>query len=160
MLIVICSILVVLLVVSIWMIVQGNKHAYKGEGLWAGGLFLLICAIFALIIMSSILIANIASISTAHTIDSKIAMYEEENARIEEKINLTIENYLGHEEGIFENLSPETATTLLVKYPELKSDELVASQIDTYIANNEKIKSLKEDKINISVKKWWVYFGH
>ena len=43
--------------------------------------------------------------------------------------------------------------------PELKSDKLVEEQISVYEENNKKIRELKEDKINLKVKKWWLYFG-
>lgn len=100
-----------------------------------------------------------ADISTAHTIDSKIVMYEEENAKIEEKINTTVANYLKHEQETLTNLNPENAMAILAAYPELKSDTLVASQVEKYISNTEELKSLKESKIDIAKKKWWVYFG-
>lgn len=32
-------------------------------------------------------------------------------------------------------------------------------EIDVYVKNNNKIKSLKEDKINYNADKWWLYFG-
>lgn len=157
MLTVICSILLGLLVLSIILLLVGCKR--NKEGLIAGSAVLMAFSGISFIVMCTVLICNIATVSTAHIIDSKIQMYEEENSKIEEKITLTVENYLGHESEVFENLTPETATTILAKYPELKADELVASQISIYISNTEQLKSLKEDRIDISVKKWWVYFG-
>lgn len=114
----------------------------------------IVLGIFALF-----LICNIASIATSHTIDQKIAMYEEENAKIQATLSATVENYLEHEKGILTDLNPEDATVVLASYPELKSDTIVASQMENYVKNTEEIKSLKKDKINISKKKWWVYFG-
>lgn len=105
------------------------------------------------------MICNIASIATSHTIDQKIAMYEEENAKIQATLSATVENYLEHEKGILTDLNPEDATVVLASYPELKSDTIVASQMENYVKNTKEIKSLKKDKINISKKKWWVYFG-
>lgn len=32
-------------------------------------------------------------------------------------------------------------------------------EIEVYIENNAKIKQLKEEKINLAIKKWWLYFG-
>ena len=56
-------------------------------------------------------------------------------------------------------LKGESSITLVSLYPELKADTLVTKQIEVYIDNNKKIKNLKEKKINLSVKKWWLYFG-
>ena len=44
-------------------------------------------------------------------------------------------------------------------YPELKSNEMVNKQIDIYQENNNKIKDLKEERINNEIAKWWLYFG-
>ena len=93
------------------------------------------------------------------TIDARIDMYQEENAKIEEQISAAVKQYQDYETDIFEDLKPESSITLVSLYPELKSDSLVQKQLEVYLANNEKIKSLKEEKINGRVIKWWGYFG-
>lgn len=92
-------------------------------------------------------------------IDDKIEMYQEENAKIEAQIATTVEKYQQYESNIFTEVTPDSSITLVALYPELKSDTLVQSQIEVYIQNNEKIKSLRESKINGSVYSWWLYFG-
>lgn len=93
------------------------------------------------------------------TIDARIDMYQEENTKIEEQISAAVKQYQDYETDIFEDLKPESSITLVSLYPELKSDSLVQKQLEVYLANNEKIKSLKEEKINGRVTKWWGYFG-
>ena len=93
------------------------------------------------------------------TLDSKISMYTEENENIETEMNSLVEQYMNYESGTYGELKGESSITLVSLYPELKADTLVTKQIEVYIANNEKIKKLKEKKINLSVKKWWLYFG-
>ncbi len=93
------------------------------------------------------------------TVDEKIAMYEEENAKIELQIAETVKQYQAYENEIFMEVSPDDSVMVVAAYPELKSDELVQQQIQIYFANNEKIKELKEDKIDLEVKKWLLYFG-
>ena len=78
---------------------------------------------------------------------------------IEEQIAETVKKYQQYETDIFTEVASDSAITLVALYPELKADTLVQSQIDVYIKNNEKIKSLKEDKINGTINKWWLYFG-
>ena len=51
-------------------------------------------------------------------------------------------------------------TTLLIKYPELNSNELVKTEVNLYVENNTKIKELKEKQIDLTIKKWWLYFGN
>lgn len=101
----------------------------------------------------------IGEIAELNVIDDKIAMYQEENTRIEEQIATVVEQYQEYETEIFTSVAPESSITLVAMYPDLKSDTLVQSQIETYTANNQKIKELKESKITGSVKRWWLYFG-
>ncbi len=98
-------------------------------------------------------------IGTGYTIDNKIAMYEEENAAIEESIDVTVKGYMDFETSTYGDLKDEDAINLVSLFPELKSDTLVQKQIDVYVANNDKIKQLKEEKINLSKNKWLLYFG-
>lgn len=92
-------------------------------------------------------------------IDNKIEMYQEENTKIEEQISTMVEQYQNYETEIFTEVKPESSMTLVALYPELKSDTLVQEQIKIHTANNQKIKELKEHKINGSVTRWWLYFG-
>ena len=66
-----------------------------------------------------------------------------------------------YEEGntFIECGSDGNGMTLINLYPELKSDALVKQQIDTYISNNNQIKTLKNDYINANSGRWWLYFG-
>lgn len=98
-------------------------------------------------------------VANGRTLDSKIAMYTEENENIETEMNALVEQYMNYESGTYGELKGESSITLVSLYPELKADTLVIKQIEVYIANNEKIKELKEKKIDLSVKKWWLYFG-
>lgn len=92
-------------------------------------------------------------------IDKKIAMYETENTKIEQQIVDVVKQYQEYESGIFTEVAPEGAMTLVTLYPELKSDALVQSQIEVYIENNKSIKELKSMTINASFYRWWLYFG-
>lgn len=92
-------------------------------------------------------------------IDKKIALYEEENTKIEQQIADTVKQYQEYETGIFTDVAPESSITLVTLYPELKSDTLVQSQIEVYVENNKTIKELKSTAINASVYRWWLYFG-
>lgn len=92
-------------------------------------------------------------------IDERMVMYQEENSKIETQIAEVVNQYQKYETDIFESVSKENAITYVTLFPELKSDTLVQKQIETYIANNEKIKELKEDAILAPTYRWWLYFG-
>lgn len=99
-------------------------------------------------------------VATESIIDSKIAMYQEENANIERQIDKIIEGYLEHEHNTFADLkTEESSITLVTLFPELKADALVQQQLEIYVANNASIKQLREEKINMVKAKWILYFG-
>ncbi|MBQ2938626.1 MAG: hypothetical protein IJE05_07175 [Clostridia bacterium] len=100
------------------------------------------------------------TVATENTIDSKIEMYQEENSNIEQDIDKIVREYLEHEHDTFADLkTEESSITLVTLFPELKSDTLVQQQLEIYVDNNAKIKSLKKEKIDIAKKKWILYFG-
>ncbi len=92
-------------------------------------------------------------------VEDRIVMYQEENSKIESQIAEVVNQYQKYEADIFESVSKENAISYITLFPELKSDTLVQKQIETYIANNEKIKELKEAAIMAPVYRWWLYFG-
>ena len=91
--------------------------------------------------------------------DQKIQMYQEENEKIEEDVNVIITQYMEHENETFDMSKIESSTVLIQMYPELKSNELVSKQIDIYNENNKKIKKLKLEKIKNQKAKFYLYFG-
>lgn len=115
--------------------------------------------------VSGFFIALIAFISilsivlTEPTIDSKIELYQSQNAEIESKVQATVASYLAHERQTYKDLTPDNAIAVVSAYPELHSNELVKKQIEVYEDNNKKILGLKEEKLNQSIYKWWLYFG-
>ena len=98
-------------------------------------------------------------VGTGYTIDSKILMYEEENTSIEESIDVTVKGYMDFEAKTYAELKDKDSINLVSLFPELKSDTLVQQQIEVYSANNNKLKALKEEKIDLSKAKWKLYFG-
>lgn len=99
------------------------------------------------------------SVSNGRIIDEKILMYQEENNKIEKQIDTLVSNYMNYESDTYGKIKSDSPITLVSMYPELKSDKLVEKQVSVYEANNNRIRLLKEDKINLKVKKWWLYFG-
>lgn len=102
------------------------------------------------------------SVATEDTIDDKIAMYQEENIIIEQKIDKIVKEYMKHEKETLTfdfEVSEEDSIILLQLYPELKSNTLVEQQLSTYVDNEEKIRDLKEKKLDMPKIKWILYFG-
>ncbi len=121
-------------------------------------LFILV-AVPILVIPLFIQILLIASLISGLNLDSRIELYQSQNAEIESKIQATVASYLAHEKQAYRDLKPDNAIAVVSAYPELHSNELVKKQIEVYEDNNKKILGLKEEKLNQSVYRWWLYFG-
>lgn len=102
---------------------------------------------------------NIGFLVYGRTLDDKIAMYEQENAAIEQSVDVIVKDYYKHESDTYSSLKPENAVLFASAYPELQSNELATKQLEIYVENNNKIKGLKVDQINLSRNKFWLYFG-
>lgn len=152
--------LIVLTVAALAIIGLGGwvleESSYDGE--WAGAACITL-GIIGLVVCIIAMFCVGAGIKKLDVIDAKIEMYTEENIKIETQIADTVQKYMEYETGIFTEVSPDSAMTLVALYPELKADALVSRQIDVYVENNNIIKELKADKINGSVLRWWLYFG-
>ena len=120
---------------------------------------IIVVSIISLIVSIIATIYFGVNVKSNGVIDDKIAMYQEENTKIEEQIAIVVSDYMEYESKAFDSAKASSPVILAQLYPELKSDELIKSQIDIYIANNEKIKDLKLKKINDSVYRWWLCFG-
>ena len=152
--------ILVILVIGILMVTSGivlyDKLDYGKDKI--GKIFQIIGTV-ATIISTIVTIVLLVCVLNRVNIDKKIAIYEEENTKIEQQIADTVKQYQEYETGIFTEVAPESSITLVALYPELKSDTLVQSQIEVYVDNNKTIKELKSSAINAPVYRWWLYFG-
>lgn len=92
-------------------------------------------------------------------LEQKIAMYQEENQIIEAKIDALVEDYMKFEKETYGQFKSESLIELVSLFPELKADSLVSEQITVYLANEQQIKSLRQELIEIQGEKWLLYFG-
>ena len=99
-------------------------------------------------------------VQSGDLLDQKIELAQTQNADIENKVKVVVDNFLKHEKSTYKALKPDEVILAATTYPELQSNAMVQEQIRLYEENNKKITSLKEQKIDLSVKKWWLYFGN
>lgn len=140
------------LILFIIAIVYDKMHDDDGFYILMSSVPVLICLITAIVLTVSVVKLSV--------IDQKIEMYEQENIKIEQQVETAVKAYQEHEKDVLTSVKPDSYMQLVTLYPELKSDMLVQTQIETYQENNKKIKELKEQAINGNVKRWWLYFGH
>lgn len=111
------------------------------------------------LIISLLSAIGVGTVYAPHiTIDERIEMYREENAQIEHQISVVVNNYMEYEVDTFEKFKDEDCVTLVTLFPELKTNELVAKQIEIYVENNKIIKSLEYEKTQYKVYAWWLFF--
>lgn len=143
---------ILLFVIAVALIVLAvlNEDLAEGFGILGGFIgFIALIGIFV----------NIGFLVYGRTLDDKIAMYEQENAAIEQSVDVLVKDYYKHESDTYSSLKPENAVLFASAYPELQSNELATKQLEIYVENNNKIKGLKEDQINLSRNRFWLYFG-
>lgn len=145
-------IIIVLLILLITGCVLGDNGVESGFILSISSLGCGVVAVIALIILLT---------NFPFNVDKKLTMYEEENIKIETKVKETVRVYMNYEQDTYNNLIKEAdLTTLLIKYPELNSNELIKTEIQTYKENSKQIKELKSKQIDKSLMAWWLYFGN
>ncbi len=153
-------ILVLAIIVLIVFVKLSHKYNYKDSSIkftiwdFSIGMSFLSGAIALAMVIS--ICCFIPMVATEGVLDSEIAMYQEENAKIEKDIDRIVKDYLEYNHDTFADLKTEESSITLVKlFPELKSNTLVQKQLTI----NAKIKSLKKAKINLSTIRWILYFG-
>jgi hypothetical protein len=143
-------ILLFVIAVALIVLVVLNEDLAEGFGILGGLIgFIALIGIFV----------NIGFLVRGRTLDDKIAMYEQENTAIEQSVDVLVKDYYKHESDTYSSLKPENAVLFASAYPELQSNELATKQLEIYVDNNNKIKELKEDQINLSKNRFWLYFG-
>ena len=144
--------LILLLIIGIGLTCRIFMDNDTGEVFSGFGSLISVVALIGIII-------NIGILINGRTFDDKIAMYEQENAAIEQSVDVLVKDYYKHESDTYSSLKPENAVLFASAYPELQSNELATKQLEIYVDNNNKIKELKEDQINLSRNRFWLYFG-
>lgn len=143
--------MIVLILISIVLIVL-CLNSYDFEELLIVPILGLCAKIVAMIIL-------ISCIVNGRVIDQKIELLENKNIEIENKVETSVKSYMEYEGNTLKDFKVDSYIQLVNLYPDLKSDELIKSEIELYQENIKEVNKLRMEKINISNYKWWVYFG-
>ena len=143
---------ILLFVIAVALIVLAVLNEYLADGFEILGCLIGFIALIGIFV-------NIGFLVYGRTLDDKIAMYEQENAAIEQSVDVLVKDYYKHESDTYSSLKPENAVLFASAYPELQSNELATKQLEIYVENNNNIKELKKDQINLSKNRFWLYFG-
>lgn len=151
--------MVTFLIILFIIVILISVHVAESVHFDVIGFLLALVSIIVIIILAFMEVYCVGSLFDSIKAEEKIAMYQEENSKIESQINELVEKYMDYESETLSEFKSESSITLVSLYPELKSDTLVQTQITTYTENNNIIKELKEMLIDRSVYRWMLYFG-
>ena len=136
--------LIVLFLIFLLMIGIGIKiQETNSEMLEFMGIGGITIGCFCEIILLFFLIWAGICISQLKISDQKITMYEEENNKIQQSVSEIVENYKKYENDTYskslKNLNLEKTDIILLTqiYPNLKSNDIVKTQIKIYQENNK-----------------------
>lgn len=155
-------ILIIAFLVLITGIIISKKKGFSDGCDWTAGGWLTVIGgcVFGMMLFVTLVTASFYPDVIAT--DKKIAMYQEENTKIESQLAVTVSEYMKYEQQTFENSKPnvdkQDVVAFVSLYPELKSDELVKEQIKVYTSNNNEIKRLKAKRIDYEKKLWYLCF--
>lgn len=142
------------LVVGIVCLILEDRLYAEWPGFVGGISLAIFCVSFVVFVIVG------ACYSSVRVVDKKIAMYQEENERIEERIQVVVNEYMQYESDTFDKIQGEgDPITYVTLFPELKSNTLVAKQIEVYESNNQQIKELQCEKLDHELEAWWLFFG-
>lgn len=102
---------------------------------------------------------NVIAVGSGFSIEEKIQIYEEENAKIEQSIDAAVKAYCEHEQITYVKMSDGAVALVAAAYPELASSELVKTQMEVWTSNAHELKVLKSDLVDFHRAQYFLYFG-
>lgn len=152
MLLVMLGICIIVFIISLRK--YSKSKDYRGEPLLA------ISGLFGALLLICDAVLGITIITCERVYPQKKAYIIQVNKELENKLYDIVLEYKDYEQDTFKNLTPENASTyIIVNYPELKSNTLVESYMQTIVENKTELQKLELEHIDNQVCKWWLYFG-
>ena len=95
----------------------------------------------------------------ASTIDSRLAVLEEQNTTVLTQVEPLVQQALNYESSTYKDLKLDVNKLIIFAqlYPELKANSFLNKQIDIILANQEEIKQLKLDKASLNAYHLWLW---
>jgi hypothetical protein len=138
---------VLLIVCAAWCFAANRKWGgkYGNDGLEIGGMFLVVTGGLGIII-KAILIGNVimAPISLKQN-ELRIKLYQERLVEVEQSVRKELDRYPEYEERILGKVDP----AILLKYPELKSNQTITEGFKSLIQYQQIVTKLKDKSIEI-----------
>lgn len=148
--------LYILLVVGIALIILGcvlNDSYNDGEGIIILGSIIGVPSLIALLIAGGVYNYD------SSTIDSRLAVLEEQNTTVLTQVEPIVQQALNYESSTYKDLKLDVNKLIIFAqmYPNLKANDFLNKQIDIILANQEEIKQLKLDKASLNAYHFWLW---
>ena len=152
---------IILIALGIYLYIRDDTSTHD---LLTPGVTFNVIGVVLILFCTIIFFFNLNNYQQARLLPEQISMYQQENEKIETQIVAVVTTYMDYEQKTFEKLSianmdTETIVALVSMFPELKSDPLVQAQIATMVANNNTIKTLRQQLITAKTLGWWLWFA-
>ena len=143
--------LYILLVIGIIIIIW---EAFEdGEGTIVLGFIVEVPTVIALLIAGGIYNYD------SSTINSRLAVLEEQNTTVLIQVEPLVQQALEYESSTYKDLKLDVNKLIIFAqmYPDLKANSFLNKQIDIILANQEEIKQLKLDKASLNAYHFWLW---
>lgn len=143
--------LYILLVLGIIITLWGGFR--DDDGIIIFGIFIGLPSLIVMLIAGGIYNYN------SSTIDSRLAVLEEQNATVLTQVEPLVQQALNYESSTYKDLKLDVNKLIIFAqmYPELKANSFLNKQIDIILANQEEIKQLKLDKASLNAYHLWLW---
>lgn len=123
------------------------------EDLGGAGLMILL-----LVVASILMVAGVYNYKSS-TIDSRLAVLEEQNTTVLTQVDPLVQQALNYESSTYKDLKLDVNKLIIFAqmYPELKANDFLRMQIDIILCNQQEIKQLKLDKATLNAYRFWLW---
>ena len=148
--------LYILLVIGIALIIWGgilNASYDDGDGIIILGAFIGVPSLLALLIAGGVYNYD------SSTINSRLAVLEEQNTTVLTQVEPIIQQALNYESDTYKELKLDVNKLIIFSqmYPELKANDFLRIQIDIILCNQQEIKKLKLDQASLNAYHFWLW---
>ncbi len=95
----------------------------------------------------------------ASTIDSRLAVLEEQNTTVLTQVEPLVQQALNYESSTYKDLKLDVNKLIIFAqmYPNLKANDFLRIQIDIILCNQQEIKKLKLDQASLNAYHFWLW---
>ena len=143
--------LYILLVIGIAILIWGGSQ--EDDGILTLGFIIGFPSLLAVLIAGGIYNYD------SSTINSRLAVLEEQNTTVLTQVEPLVQQALNYESSTYKDLKLDVNKLIIFAqmYPNLKANDFLRMQIDIILCNQQEIKQLKLDKATLNAYHFWLW---